>query len=310
MTAKPAPITTPEIIEAAYDQSGIPKEQLMLIVARSALIRHLATHPDYSSRFVLKGGTLLYHVYGTRRVSVRDTDFAHPGQGPLLPDDLERILTVDLRPAFYLPVTEGRWNPQGSGREMFEIANVPFEIDGLTGRPRRRGRGGMKITVSVRQAEWMDPQPPQLYEDNLLAHDPRFRVHALTRDELAAEKVIGWSLRGQPKHYVDLGLLARDHAAALDTEKVAAMVRGKVAIERAAESTRDHYRAAKIATARDLARRFRAPAVMGQLNKANYDEQLNNTIVFLDEEPEFEDIGKVKERVETFWGPVIDELAT
>jgi len=41
-----APITTDELIEARMDETGLTREQLLLVVAKSALVRHLATGPD------------------------------------------------------------------------------------------------------------------------------------------------------------------------------------------------------------------------------------------------------------------------
>lgn len=86
MSAVREPVTTPEIINDFAGETGVPKEQLLLIVARSALIRKLATDPKTKERFVVKGGTLLYHVYGAQRMSVRDADLAHPSDDELLPD--------------------------------------------------------------------------------------------------------------------------------------------------------------------------------------------------------------------------------
>lgn len=34
-----------------------------MLVAKSATVRHLASHPGYRDLFVLKGGTLLCNVY-------------------------------------------------------------------------------------------------------------------------------------------------------------------------------------------------------------------------------------------------------
>jgi hypothetical protein len=37
------PITTDELIEARMDETGLTREQLLLVVAKSALVRHIAT---------------------------------------------------------------------------------------------------------------------------------------------------------------------------------------------------------------------------------------------------------------------------
>jgi hypothetical protein len=48
------PITTDELIEARMDETGLTREQLLLVVAKSALVRHIATGPD-SDRFAVTG---------------------------------------------------------------------------------------------------------------------------------------------------------------------------------------------------------------------------------------------------------------
>ena len=55
-------------------EAGLQSRQVMMLVARCALVKHLAE--QYGDRFILKGGALLYHVYGTPRVSFLDTDYA------------------------------------------------------------------------------------------------------------------------------------------------------------------------------------------------------------------------------------------
>ena len=40
------PITTDDLLDARMDETGLTREQLLLVVAKSALVRHLATGPD------------------------------------------------------------------------------------------------------------------------------------------------------------------------------------------------------------------------------------------------------------------------
>jgi hypothetical protein len=57
------PVTTEEILNAAEKRTGLTRPQLLVLVAKSATVRHLATHEKYKDLFVLKGGTLLSNVY-------------------------------------------------------------------------------------------------------------------------------------------------------------------------------------------------------------------------------------------------------
>ena len=41
------PVTTEDILEAAQDRTGLGRAQLLVLVAKSATVRHLATHPKY-----------------------------------------------------------------------------------------------------------------------------------------------------------------------------------------------------------------------------------------------------------------------
>lgn len=77
-------------------------------------------------------------------------------------------------------------------------------MDGIVLELRGRDRE-LKITVSVRAGERLDPPRERLfYHDPLLAHDATFEVNGLTRDELSAEKVLAWCSKPLAKHFVDL----------------------------------------------------------------------------------------------------------
>jgi hypothetical protein len=69
---------------------GLLRGQLLLMVAKSAAIRHIAT--NHADKFVLKGGSLLTHVYGSPRQSIADADYYHL--------DAKTVTTVDLEHAF------------------------------------------------------------------------------------------------------------------------------------------------------------------------------------------------------------------
>jgi len=213
-----APITTDELIEARMDETGLTREQLLLVVAKSALVRHLATGPD-KDRFVLKGGTLLAHAYRSPRQSVRDADYSYIE--PTLPtvDDLIEMLRIPGTNGFYLDPAEARWT---TGTDIYEAKGMKFSIQDITVASRGRGRGNaLDMSVSVRSGECLDGPVPLIYTDTMLAGERRFSVMGLSLEELAAEKVLGWASKDQSRHYIDLAYIARDHRSAIDPENAA-----------------------------------------------------------------------------------------
>ena len=70
-------VTTDVLLEEAEDQTGLTRAQLLVLVAKSATVRHLARHEKYKDLFVLKGGTLLSNVYRSPRQSIADADYTY-----------------------------------------------------------------------------------------------------------------------------------------------------------------------------------------------------------------------------------------
>lgn len=216
-------ITTPALLRAEAARTGFTQEQLVRIVAKSALIRHVALGRD-GRDFVLKGGTLLHHVYGSPRFSIIDADFTHRRatgvDGELLSAALsvaEDDLVIDFSDVEWL-LDQAIWRAEA----------VAYTVGGavLVG-----SRQGMNVTVSVRLGEWMDPQERVTYSDPMLATATTFLVNGLTREELAAEKILAWCSKQLVKHAVDLACLARDHATLIDADKAIALTRRKFDIE-------------------------------------------------------------------------------
>ena len=54
--------TTEELLDDGEARTGFARGQLLMMVAKSATVRHLACHPDYRDLFVLKGGTLALYA--------------------------------------------------------------------------------------------------------------------------------------------------------------------------------------------------------------------------------------------------------
>ncbi len=241
-------VTTEAILDDAEQRTGLTRPQLLVLVAKSATVRHLATDAKYRELFVLKGGTLLSNVYRSPRQSIADADYTYLDPVNLTVPELEEALAADGEYGFYLHPEEGRWSYDN---EMFD-GKSPFYMDGIQMSRMRRDRE-LKVTISVRPGEWLDRNGPQLiYHDPLLAVDNSFPINGLTHNELAAEKLLGWCGKPLPKHLVDLAYLAREHAECIDHAEVARLVTRKFAGEKGAY----RYREAGIRSTADLARAF------------------------------------------------------
>jgi Nucleotidyl transferase AbiEii toxin, Type IV TA system len=296
------PITTDELIEARMDETGLTREQLLLVVAKSALVRHLATGPD-KDRFVLKGGTLLAHAYKSPRQSVRDADYSYIE--PALPtvDDLIEILRIPGTNGFYLDPAEARWT---TGTDIYEAKGMKFSIQDITVALRGRGNA-LDISVSVRSGECLDSPIPLIYTDTMLAGEHRFSVMGLSLEELAAEKVLGWASKDQSRHFIDLAYIARDYRGVLDGDKAATLICGK--FER--EKSSGRYR--NIRTANQLAGAFLAPERIKRI-RDSWTDDLGTQILFLPEEADrtegsLMDFANVERYINEIWVPILREAS-
>jgi predicted nucleotidyltransferase component of viral defense system len=98
-----------------------------VLVAKSATVRHLATHGKYKDLFVLKGGTLLSNVYRSPRQSIADADYTYLDPENLKVPNLEDALAANGEYGFYLYPEEGQWSYEN---EMFD-GKSPFHMDEL-----------------------------------------------------------------------------------------------------------------------------------------------------------------------------------
>lgn len=234
-------ITTRELLEAEARSTGIPVDQLLRIVAKSALIRHIASGKD-ADDFVLKGGTLLHHCYDGPRFSVIDADFTHRRRTNVTADELTAAMTLkedDLAITF----ASDDWKLE----DGIYQAQTGYTVGTLV----IAGYRAMTVTVSVRIGEWMDPQKPLTYRDPLLAGQSEFKVNGLTLEELSAEKILAWCTKLLSKHAVDLALIARDHLG-IDRRKAVVLAQRKFEIEGAMR----RYTALGIRDFKDLRRVF------------------------------------------------------
>jgi hypothetical protein len=148
--------------------------------------------------------------------------------------------------SFQLNFHEGVWS--ATRPALWDGRNIPFTIAEL--RTTRRGRNQVSISVSVRSAEVLDPiaMPHRFDASGILTGVSVFGV-----DELAAEKIVAWCLKDDmARHYVDLAVLARDHAAAINCERVLELVRQKFELERRALESQGRYRSLGLRTPSDL----------------------------------------------------------
>jgi predicted nucleotidyltransferase component of viral defense system len=217
-------ITTDALLDQAEERTGLVRRQLLMMVAKSAAVRHVATKAESGSMFVLKGGTLLTHVYRSPRQSIADADYLHLDPADAKTDDVEAALRFSESGFTMNPELrfDGR-SESFTGKGVFSFDDIQ-----ITGRRDRE----LKITVSVRPGERMDTPERQLsYTDLALADDQTFPIEGLTINELSAEKLLGWCSKDLAKHLVDLAYVAREQADEVDHDRVAELVRAKFRLE-------------------------------------------------------------------------------
>jgi predicted nucleotidyltransferase component of viral defense system len=299
------PVTTEEILDAAQERMQLTRAQLLVLVAKSATVRHLAKHPDYKDLFVLKGGTLLSNVYRSPRQSIADADYTYLEPANLTVPKLEEALAIDGNYGFYLRPEDGRMT---TANDLFETRS-PFSMEGIQ-MSRRARDNELKVTVSVRAGEWLDRTGEILvYYDALLASDPSFVVQGLTRDELAAEKLLGWCSKPLSKHFVDLAYLAREHQEHIDHERVAELITRKFDTEGQAP----RYRNAGIHRPADLASQFADPAKLDEL-RADWERFTDTELLLLPQERSVAaevtllDVANVERQAIEFWQPTLERL--
>lgn len=296
-------ITTNELIEARMDETGLTKEQLLLVVAKSALVRHLAGGPN-AKQFVLKGGTLLAHCYDSPRESVVDADYSYID--PTLPTvpRLVEMLTIDGTRGFHLDADAAKWT---TDTDIFKATGMPFSIDQVTFGSARRGRA-LAVSMTVRSGECLDGPRTLAYTDTMLAGASCFEVLGLSLEELAAEKVLGWASKDLAKHYIDLAYIARNHASRISLDRL-----GELIVEKF-EHERQQRRYRGINSIRQLAEVFSAQDRIDAIRRS-WDEALGNSILFLPREVEREKgslaiFENVERQIDEVWVPLLERLSS
>lgn len=227
------PVTTEELLDEGEERTGLARGQLVRMVGKSAAIRYVARHQKHGPKFVLKGGSLLTHVYESPRQSIADADYVHLEPETVMTDEVEAAFTGK----------EGGFTMTGSFRLEGEHAfkgTTTFSIEGIELNTRDRAAKEIDITISIRPGEWLDPQDPVTYTDPLLAGDSSFKVQGLSIPELTAEKVLGWCSKDLAKHLVDVAYVQREYGGGLDYNKLADLVRKKYEKEKRSPRYAEH----------------------------------------------------------------------
>jgi hypothetical protein len=300
-------LTTPELVAEYGRRTQLPVRQVMMLVARCALVRRLAE--EHFDRFILKGGALLYHVYGTQRVSFLDTDYADKTKGAPDPHEVEKTIVFKADGYELSTTPRGQWRERGY---IVKGQNLEFSIDAF--RNGRQAGTTTNISVSFRRSERLETPKQELIfdSDGLLTGPSSFKVNGLTLDEAAAEKILGWCLKEDlVKHLSDLALLARDHEGEIDRANVMALVAEKFARERNAGETRGLYDGLEAPC--DLNRLFLAPERLSSLHQS-WEQRLDTLIWLRPEEHRHPQSIVSAENIEAlvrgFWAEAMDTLPT
>lgn len=298
-------LTTPELVAEYGRRTQLPAKQVMMLVARCALVRRLAE--EHFDRFILKGGALLYHVYGTQRVSFLDTDYADKAKGAPDPHDIEKTI-VFRSDGYELSTTpRGRWQESGY---IVKGQNLKFSIDDF--RNGHQAGTNTNISVSFRRSERLETPKQELVfdSDGLLTAPARFKVNGLTLDEAAAEKILGWCLKEDlAKHLSDLALLARDHGGEIDRANVMNLVAEKFAREKRDGETKALYES--FTAPSDLNHVFLDAEKLESLHRS-WERRLGNQFWLRPEEHRHPQSITSSENVETlvrgFWAEAMETL--
>lgn len=295
-------ITTDELLDTAEERTGLQRGQLLMMVAKSAAVRHVAGVAEGGDRFVLKGGTLLTHVYRSPRQSIGDADYLHLDSS-IETDQVERALDF----------TEGDFTMEASMR--YDDARAQFEGKGVFSFEqilvRRQRDRELKITVSIRKGERLDPpEGPLFYTDRALAGENTFAVQGLTINELSAEKILGWCSKDLVKHVIDLAYVARERQGDVDHDRVAELIKEKFA----AEGGSARYRRLGITSTSDLLKRFAHAGRLESHLHQDWGRLCADEIFFLEGEQaepadrQLLDPGNVERLALEFWAPTLDRL--
>jgi hypothetical protein len=296
------PVTTDDLLDDAEARTGLARRQLLAMVAKSAAVRHVATRAKGGELFVLKGGTLLTHVYQSPRQSIGDADYVHLDRDAQT-DDVEEALR--FKEGNFTMEPELHFESQ---HDAFEGKGV-FSFDDI--RISKRHDRELKITVSIRRGERIDtPSTPLEYTDRALTGRSRFPIEGLTVNELCAEKLLGWCSKDLAKHFVDLAYVARTLQSRVSHDRVAELVKEKFDTE----GRSGRYRRLGINSPSQLVPRFSDGDRLKRLLRDDWGRLSSDEIFFLPAEQaepahrQLLDPVNVERLAIEFWEPALARL--
>ncbi len=208
------PLTDEEALDEAAASYQMTGEQAKQLAAKEGLVRALA---ETDQPLVLKGGTLMSHVFDSPRASIADVDYARPDDGIDRQHrteedevfDIEaarRMATIDrtATQAFRIDGDRGRWTME---RDLVEGVDVPFALTNLD----LATDGQLAISGSVRRGEVLDGLHKVDFQPIAIRARSPAKVYGLTLEEASVEKILSWCLKGKEKHFYDLAFVARDY---------------------------------------------------------------------------------------------------
>jgi hypothetical protein len=292
-----------ETVQKEMRRTGLSEVQVLNVVARSLMVRHLSQ--IYPDRFWLKGGGLLYHVYGSPRASFTDTDMADISKEFVTGIDLSKIFTLK-GDGYYVAGKDGTWGV----KDDIVQGEVPFFIQNFR---LKKDDSKLKLSVSLRKGEVLDKRPPMNYNAlDLLTGQNIFKVNGLSLEELSAEKTLGWCIKQDLyKHYIDLALIARNFGNEIEISNYSSMLSTKFYAEKKSEQKKEIYAILNLKTPEDLRREFGSRTKLLAMEK-DWRKTIDSNIYLTREERARPDsianLNNVMDLVNSFWTPVLESL--
>lgn len=298
-------LTSDEILSNAAMTLGMTKENATRVAARCIIVRELAR--AHRTEFVLKGGALLFHVYGSPRSSVLDTDFATPKGSDVNVPEAADALTIAID-GFSMDAKSGRWS---GDKDMLTGTDLPFSLSGVNVKELEKQ---LNVSFSVRSAEVIDGVATRPFNASLfLAEDNVFDVSCLSLEELAAEKVLATIFKGDLllKHPFDVAVLGRDHFdLGFKKERFLEVLAEKMRNERAGV-LRGNYDAFGIKKVADVPGAFLPDEVREDI-RSQWDAAWNTSIILTIEEQSRQDhlseVDRVFAVIDDTFVPLLEQL--
>jgi len=293
-------------------KEGVTESDSLRVAAKAGLVKAISQDPVASKRLALKGGTLLYHCYGSPRVSIADADFADADKPKAeSPRSLAPLFEVDHE-GVTVRTPEGSWLEEGL---IYKTEQAIFEIEGVTPPIRKEAapprRQQLRLTVSVREDEVLLGRIERDFRAAFLEPEQAFQTNGLNLNEVAAEKVIAWGVKDLAKHFVDLAWMARDQEDLLDPDELVRVIAEKFWREKRADETKSIF--ASLKGPRGLLSRF-DPSKDGLVGlRKRWGADVQRALSFSPSEYEHDksvtDPAHAFELIDGFWMPILKRLS-